>query len=130
MAKSVLKTILIVDDDPPTVELLKFTIEDAGFKTLTAVTGEEALEKIKKQKPDLVLLDIMLPMKDGYSVLEELRGTQAFKLLPIVIISAKVQEVDISFGLELGANDYLTKPLDLPDLVKRVSDLLAQKEQK
>jgi DNA-binding response OmpR family regulator len=123
------KSILIVDDDPSTVELLKFTLEEAGYKALAANTGEEALEKIKKHKPDLVLLDIMLPMKDGYSVLEELRGTQAFKILPIVIISAKVQEVDISFGLELGANDYFTKPLDLPGLVQRVSDLTAQKDE-
>ncbi len=124
------RTVLIVDDDPPTLELLRFTIEDAGYKAITATTGEEALEKIKKLKPDLVLLDIMLPTKDGYSVLEELRGTQAFKLLPIVIVSAKVQEVDISFGLELGANDYFTKPLDLPGLVKRVSELVAQKVEK
>ncbi len=115
--------ILIVDDDPPIVELLKFTLESAGYRTAVAVDGDEALSKIETEKPDLVLLDIMLPTKDGYSVLEELRGGR-HKILPIVIISAKVQEVDISFGLELGANDYLTKPLDLDKLVKRVGELL------
>lgn len=116
--------ILIVDDDPPIVELLKFTLEKAGYKTVVAMDGEQALEKVKGENPDLVLLDIMLPTKDGYSVLEELRGNTEFKILPIVIISAKVQEVDISFGLELGANDYFTKPLDLDKLVKKVEALL------
>ena len=117
--------ILIVDDDPPIVELLKFTLESSGYKTAVAYDGEEALKKVAEEKPDLILLDIMLPTKDGYSVLEELRGG-SHKILPIVIISAKVQEVDISFGLELGANDYLTKPLDLDKLVKRVGDLLGK----
>lgn len=116
--------ILIVDDDPPIVELLKFTLEEAGYETIVAMDGDETLEKVKEEKPDLVLLDIMLPTKDGYSVLEELRGNAKFKILPIVIISAKVQEVDISFGLELGANDYFTKPLDLDRLVKKVEALL------
>jgi len=116
--------ILIVDDDPPIVELLKFTLEGAGYRTVVASDGEEALKKARSEKPDLILLDIMLPTKDGYSVLEELRGESKSKILPIVIISAKVQEVDISFGLELGANDYFTKPLDLDKLVKKVADLL------
>jgi len=118
--------ILIVDDDKAIVDLLKFTLEDAGYNTFAAYDGEEALTKIEKEKPDLVLLDIMLPTRDGYSVLEEVRGTQQFKILPVVIISAKVQEVDISFGLELGANDYFTKPLDLDVLVEKVGKLLAK----
>lgn len=116
--------ILIVDDDPPIIELLKFTLEEAGYETIVAMDGDETLEKVKEEKPDLVLLDIMLPTKDGYSVLEELRGNAKFKILPIIIISAKVREVDISFGLELGANDYFTKPLDLDRLVKKVKALL------
>ena len=118
------KKILIVDDDPPIVELLKVTLEKSGFKTEVAYDGEEALEKTKSRKPDLILLDIMLPTKDGYSVLDELRASSEFKILPIVIISAKVQEVDISFGLEKGADDYFTKPLDLEKLVLRVQELL------
>jgi len=120
------KKILIVDDDPPIVELLKFTLESAGYKTVVAVNGEEAVAKVEREKPDLILLDIMLPTKDGYSVLEDLRGKVEHKILPIVIISAKVQEVDISFGLELGANDYLTKPLDLERLIKRVEELIGR----
>jgi len=118
------KKILIVDDDPPIVELLKLTLENAGFKTLSAYDGDEAIEKIKDGKPDLILLDIMLPTKDGYSVLDELKSSSEFKILPIVIISAKVREVDISFGLEKGADDYFTKPLDLDRLVLRVKELL------
>jgi DNA-binding response OmpR family regulator len=121
------KKVLIVDDDPAIVELLKFTLEGAGYKTLIAVDGDEAMKTIKEKRPDLVLLDIMLPTKDGYSVLEEIRGGAEFKILPIVIISAKVQEVDISFGLELGANDYFTKPLDLDKLVNKVERLLVKK---
>jgi len=118
------RKILIVDDDPPIVKLLKFALEDAGYETSVAVDGDEAERKVKEDRPDLVLLDIMLPTKDGYSVLEDLRGSSDFKILPIVIISAKVQEVDISYGLELGANDYFTKPLELDKLVKRVEELL------
>ena len=118
--------ILIVDDDPPIVELLKFTLESAGFRTVVAIDGNDALSKIQSERPDLVLLDIMLPTKDGYSVLEEIRGTSEFKILPIVIISAKVQEVDISHGISLGANDYFTKPLELDRLVGRVSDLIGK----
>ena len=118
------KKILIVDDDPSIVELLKITLEKSGYRTDEAYDGDEAVEKIKKVKPDLVLLDIMLPTKDGYSVLDEIKSHSEFKILPIVIISAKVQEVDISFGLEKGADDYFTKPLDLDRLVARVEELL------
>lgn len=120
------KKILIVDDDPPIVELLKFTLDHAGYQTTVAVDGIEAVKKAQTEKPDLILLDIMLPTKDGYSVLEDLRGTEKFKILPIVIISAKVQEVDISFGIEKGANDYFTKPLDLDKLVMRVEELVGK----
>lgn len=118
------KKILIVDDDPAIVELLQITLEKAGFKTDSAYDGAEAVEKVKQGKPALVLLDIMLPTMDGYSVMDELRSSQEFKILPIVIISAKVREVDVSFGLEKGANDYFTKPLDLEKLVLRVKELL------
>ena len=118
------RKILIVDDDPPIVKLLKFTLEEAGYETAVAYDGDEAMKKVGDEKPDLVLLDIMLPTKDGYSVLEDLRGSSDFKILPIVIISARVREVDISYGLELGANDYFTKPLELDKLVKRVEELL------
>jgi len=120
------KKILIVDDDPPIVELLKFSLESAGYNVVVAVDGDEAIKKAQSEKPDLILLDIMLPTRDGYSVLEEMRGTEKYKILPIVIMSAKVQEVDISYGLELGANDYFTKPLDLDKLEKRVEELVGR----
>lgn len=118
------KKILIVDDDPSIVELLKIVLEDYGFKTVSAYDGEEAIEKIKKERPDLVLLDIMLPTKDGYFVLDEIKKMPEFKILPIVIISAKIREVDISFGIQKGATDYFTKPLDIDKLISRVKELL------
>ncbi|HOB22074.1 MAG TPA: response regulator, partial [Bacillota bacterium] len=97
--------ILIVDDEPAIVELVKYNLEREGFSCLVAEDGEQALDIAQKESPDLIVLDIMLPKKDGYAVCRELRamGLQ----MPILMLSAKGEEIDRVLGLEIGADDYL-----------------------
>ncbi|MCX5726370.1 MAG: response regulator [Candidatus Saganbacteria bacterium] len=119
------KKILIVDDDPAVLELLKFAVESEKYSAVLAKDGKEALELTREERPDLILLDIMLPYIDGYNVLESLRKDKNLKILPIIVVSAKIREVDINFGLQLGANYYMTKPLDLDLLIERIKELLS-----
>ncbi len=117
--------ILVVDDEKTMVDIIKYALEKAGFKVIEAYDGEEALEKARKEMPDLVILDIMLPKIDGYKVcriiFEELG-------VPIIILTAKDDEVDKVVGLELGADDYLTKPFSPRELVARVKAHLRREE--
>jgi len=110
-------TILIVDDEKPIVDILKFNLEKEGFKTIAAYDGEEALDKVRKYKPDLVLLDIMLPKMDGFNVCKNIRKDTN---IPIIMLTAKEEEVDKVLGLELGADDYVTKPFKMRELIARV----------
>ena len=99
--------ILVVDDERSIAEILKYNLEKEGFEVILAYDGEEALERLEQDKPDLILLDIMLPKKDGFAVCREIR---AQKEIPIIMLTARETEVDKVLGLELGADDYVTKP--------------------
>lgn len=109
--------ILVVDDEQPIADILKFGLEKEGFDVICAYDGNAAIEMVEKHTPDLILLDIMLPYKDGMEVCREVRKTQD---IPIIMLTAKDSEIDKVLGLELGADDYVTKPFSTRELVARV----------
>lgn len=111
------KKILIVDDEKNIVDILKFNLKKDGFETIEAYDGEQALDMALNQKPDLILLDIMLPKMDGFTVCRKIRQTLS---TPILMLTAKEEEVDKVLGLELGADDYITKPFSPRELMARV----------
>lgn len=112
-----MKKILIVDDEKPISDIVKFNLEKEGFEVVTAYDGEEALQKVEEENPDLIVLDLMLPKIDGLEVCREVRKTRD---TPIIMVTAKDQEIDKVLGLELGADDYVTKPFSNRELVARV----------
>ena len=121
---SVKQKILVVDDEPEAVELLEFNLKQAGFEVATAADGAEALRKARSSAPNLVVLDLMLPEIDGLEVCKMLRRDPAPKSLPIVMVTAKAAEIDRILGLELGADDYVTKPFSPRELVLRIKKIL------
>ncbi len=113
--------ILVVDDERPIAEILKYNLEKEGYEVILAYDGEEALALLEQGEPDLVLLDIMLPKKDGFAVCREIR---AHKEIPIIMLTAKESEADKVRGLELGADDYVTKPFGAREVIARVKAAL------
>ena len=118
------KEILIVDDEPSIVVPIQFLMEQQGYKVMIAEKGEDALDLIYQYKPDLVLLDIMLPGIDGYEVCEIIRLDLNYRDVKIMFLTAKGREVDIAKGLALGADAYITKPFSNDELVAKVKELL------
>lgn len=118
------KHILVVDDEPDLVEMLKLQLEAKGYKVTTASDGQEALEKVREIKPDLVLLDIMMPKMDGYQVCRMIKFDDELKHIAVVMLTARVQERDQKTGEEVGADAYLTKPFEYRDLLAKVAELL------
>src|SRR5512133_2453544 len=121
---SVRSKILVVDDEPEAVELLEFNLKQAGFDVATAADGAEALKKARASLPGLILLDLMLPEIDGLEVCKMLRRDPATAAIPIVMVTAKAAELDRILGLELGADDYVTKPFSPRELVLRIKNIL------
>lgn len=119
------KTILIVDDEPPIVDILVYNLRKEGYRTIEAGDGITALNMATEQKPDLILLDIMLPKLDGLSVCKRIKNS--FNI-PIIMLTAKDGEIDKILGLELGADDYITKPFSVRELVARVKANLRKVE--
>lgn len=111
------KTILVVDDEKPIADILQFNLTKEGYTVICAYDGDEALDKIEEQQPDLMLLDIMLPKRDGMEVCREVRKKYDF---PIIMLTAKGSEIDKVLGLEMGADDYVTKPFSTRELIARV----------
>ena len=116
--------ILVVDDEPEAVELLQFNLEQNGFKVLTAADGVEALHKVRTLMPNLVVLDVMLPEIDGIEVCKMIRRDPATAAIPIIMLTARAAEIDRVLGLELGADDYMTKPFSPRELILRIRKLL------
>ena len=112
------KRVLVVDDESNIVDILKFNLEREGYEVICAYDGGEALEKARNEAPDLILLDVMLPVMDGFSVLGEIRKND--KLTPVIMLTAREEERDKVLGLEIGADDYIVKPFSVRELMARV----------
>ena len=120
----VIPKILVVDDEPDAVELIKFNLKAAGYDVITAADGDEALKKARALLPNLILLDLMLPEVDGLEVCKIRRRDARISAIPIIMLTAKAAEIDRVLGLELGADDYVTKPFSPRELILRVKRLL------
>jgi len=121
------KKILVIEDDPSVLRFLEHTLQREGYQVLTATNGLSGIRMARSEMPDLLVLDIMLPGIDGFEVCHRLRAEPATAKLPILILSAKAQEADKVTALQVGADDYLTKPVNLSDITSRVDILLAKK---
>jgi len=120
------KKILVVDDEAQLTEMVKLRLEAAGYSVSCAYDGVEGLEKAKKEKPDLIILDLMLPKMDGYKVCGLLKNDARYNKIPIVMFTARAQEEDIGLGRELGAEAYVTKPFDHKILLGKIRELLGE----
>src|SRR4030067_2215437 len=118
------KRILVVDDEVDLVETVRFSLEGEGYQVLVSYNGEDALNKARKENPDLILLDLMLPKLDGYKVCRLLKFDERYKHIPILMLTAKTQEKDKLLGKETGADEYITKPFEMDDLVEKIKSYL------
>lgn len=116
--------VLIVDDEPDIVESIKFRLETEDIDCITANDGEEGLAKAQNERPDLILLDVMMPKMNGYKVARLLKFDAAYSDIPIIMLTARSQEKDIDLGEETGADEYVTKPFDMEKLVELVMEYL------
>jgi two-component system alkaline phosphatase synthesis response regulator PhoP len=121
------KKILVIEDDPATSRLVDYSLKQEGYEIITAANGLEGLRKALGESPDLVILDVMLPGLDGFEICYRLRAEPATAELPILMFSAKAQEIDKDTGIRVGADDYLTKPSAPEDIVSHVEKLLTKK---
>ena len=119
--------ILVVDDEEDILELLRFNLTKEGFAVVCAASGEEALKVARAEKPDLILLDLLLPGIDGLEVARRLKNDASTKEIPVIMVTAKGEEADIVTGLEVGAEDYITKPFSRKVLIARVRAVLRRK---
>jgi two-component system alkaline phosphatase synthesis response regulator PhoP len=122
------KKILVIEDDPATSRLVDYSLRHEGYEVIRAFNGLEGLRKAKDESPDLVILDVMLPGLDGFEICHRLREDAATAPLPILMLSAKAQEIDKNTGLKVGADDYLSKPAAPADIVSRVGRLLSREK--
>ncbi|HZA49710.1 MAG TPA: response regulator [Myxococcaceae bacterium] len=120
------KKILIADDEPNIVMSLEFLMENAGYEVRVAGNGEETLKALVEFQPDLVLLDVMMPKRNGYEVLQAIRENVALQNIKIIMLSAKGRDVDVEKGLGLGADAYVTKPFATRDLIAKVKEMLGE----
>jgi two-component system, OmpR family, alkaline phosphatase synthesis response regulator PhoP len=118
------KTILIVDDELDLVETIRFPLELEGYKVLVSSNGEDALNQARREMPHLILLDVMLPKLDGYKVCRLLKFDEKYKHIPILMLTAKVQEKDKAMGKDAGVDEYIGKPFDIDELVQKVKSHL------
>lgn len=118
------KLVLIVDDEPNIVLSLEFLMQQAGYDVRIARDGNEALECVVEKTPDLILLDLMIPKRDGYDVCQTLRRSEEWAKIPVIMLTAKGREVEKEKGMAMGANDYITKPFSTAALTQRVKELL------
>lgn len=116
--------VLVVDDEEYIVELITYNLVSAGYKVISANNGIDAIKLVKEEKPKLILLDLMIPGKDGYDVCKEIRSDSDMKGISIIMLTAKSEEFDKVLGLELGADDYITKPFSVRELLARVKAVL------
>ncbi len=123
-----LPKILIIDDEVDLVETVRFPLELEGYQVLVAYNGEEGLQLARKENPDLIILDLMLPKIDGFKVCRFLKFDDKYKHIPIIMLTARSQEKDRLLGKETGADEYITKPFDIDDLLNRIKKYISAKE--
>jgi CheY-like chemotaxis protein len=116
--------VLIVDDEPFNVDVLQQELEELDYQVITASNGKEALEQIKKHQPDLILLDLMMPVLDGFAVLLEVKADAVLRDIPVIIVSAEHDSKSVVKGIKQGADDYITKPIDAEHLKSKLKDHL------
>ena len=117
-------TLLIADDEPNIVISLEYLLKREGYRVLVARDGQEALDTIVREHPDLVLLDVMMPHKTGFEVCQAVRASPGVEQTPILMLTARGRETDVAKGMALGANAYMTKPFSTRELVQKVADML------
>jgi two-component system alkaline phosphatase synthesis response regulator PhoP len=116
--------VLIIEDDPDIVEMIEYNLKQSGYQVISSSNGQEGISLAAKERPDLIILDLMLPVVDGFEVCRTLRGQDTTSGIPIIILSAKSHETDKVLGLELGADDYMTKPFSPRELLARIKAVL------
>ena len=116
--------VLVVDDEPFNVDVLQQELEELDYQVITASNGKEALEQIKKHQPDLILLDLMMPVLDGFAVLLEVKADAVLRDIPVIIVSAEHDSKSVVKGIKQGADDYITKPIDAEHLKSKLKDHL------
>ncbi|MBA4154328.1 response regulator [Flavobacterium sp.] len=121
-----MKKILLVDDEPNIIMSLEYTFKKNNFQVFIARDGQEALEILKTEQPDLIILDIMMPNVDGYATIEAVRKDEKLSNCKVIFLSAKNKESDIEKGMRLGANAYMTKPFSIKKLIEQVNELLQE----
>jgi DNA-binding response OmpR family regulator len=122
----VAKRILLVDDEPELVKAIEIRLKAADYEVLAAYDGQEGLDKAKKEKPDLIILDLMLPKMDGYKVCGLLKADTRYNKIPIIMFTARAQESDKKMGEEVGVDAYITKPFEHQVLLKKIKELLKE----
>lgn len=120
------KKILMVDDEPDFLDMVRTRLEAGGYEIITASDGQQGLERAKKEKPDLIILDLMLPRMDGYKVCGLLKKDTRYSRIPIIILTARAQGEDVKLGAELGADAYIIKPFDAAALLGKIKELLKE----
>ncbi|MBU8921988.1 MAG: response regulator [Bacteroidales bacterium] len=116
--------VLVVDDEVNITQILEFSIGSEGYEVLTASNGEEAIDKARREQPDLIILDIMMPRIDGYEACRILKANPITKNIPVVLLTAKGRDIDKRLGYEVGASDYIIKPFSPNKLIERIHELL------
>jgi DNA-binding response OmpR family regulator len=120
------KKIVLAEDEPQIARLIEFKLKKEGYSVTWKENGEEALKAIKTEEPDLVILDVMMPVMDGYEVLRRLKEDENLKSIPVVMLTARAQEKDVVKGINLGAEDYITKPFHPAELLARVKRIVGK----
>ena len=121
------KKILLVEDEPHLVDMLRIRLQANGYDVICAYDGEEGIALAKKQKPDIILLDLLMPKIDGYQVCSHLKGTSRYAKIPIIVVTAKVHKPDQQKAMECGADAYIAKPFYPGDLLSTIREMLARK---
>ncbi|TET43677.1 response regulator [Candidatus Aerophobetes bacterium] len=120
------KRIVLAEDEPQIAKLVEFKLKKEGYQVTWKENGEEALEAIKRERPDLILLDIMMPVMDGYEVLRQIKEDEKLRDIPVIMLTARAQERDVVKGIDSGAEDYITKPFHPAELLVRVKRILGK----
>ena len=122
------KKILITEDSPTILAITKDTLESVGYSVICAVDGQEGLDKARKEMPDLIILDLMLPKIDGYKVCRMLKFDERYKKIPVILLTARAGETDVKLGREVGADAYIIKPFEPEILLSKITELLNRSE--